>query len=118
MVMTVAVSAAGPHRPPNGARLVVEARDVTFEDDLAEVVARIVTEVGDESGDRLATVDLDISRRPDQSTIWAHVDLDGSGRVSEGDYITMESFPLPPDDRAVSVTVREVPPARPPSPSR
>jgi hypothetical protein len=28
-------------------------------------------------------------------TVWAHVDVDRDGKVSAGDYLTVQSFPLP-----------------------
>jgi len=37
---------------------------------------------------------LDAGSIVDGTTIWAHVDVDRDGRVSTGDFITVQSYPV------------------------
>jgi hypothetical protein len=118
IVVEVVVQAAEPgDRPPAGSPLRVEVRDTTYEDALAETVCGIDAAVRDEPGAALAVVELVLPRRPDVSPIWVHVDVDGDGRVSLGDYVTMASYPVPAGDgERVAVAVRRVGPASRPAP--
>lgn len=70
----------------------------------------------DPAGDVLASVALELEEGPGQRTVWAHLDIDGDGRVSPGDLITMESFPVTPGATRMVVRVRRVPPASQPPP--
>jgi len=96
-------------RPPRGARVRVEAHDTTFEDAPSETVAAADGLVRGDEGATVEMVELELIRIPAASTIWVHVDVDGDGRVSVGDYVTMASFPIPAaDDGRVTVVVRRV----------
>lgn len=109
MRIIVDVVADAADRPPCGARVRVEARDTTFEDAPAETVAAADGIVRDDEGAALETVELELAVVPAASTIWVHVDVDGDGRVSIGDYVTMASFPVPDvDGGRVTVAVRRV----------
>ncbi len=109
MRVIVEVVVASAERPPRGARVRVEARDTSLADAPSETVASADGVVREDTGAWLETVELDVVRRPDASSIWAHVDVDGDGRVSIGDYVTMASHPLPAaDGEHVSVVVRRV----------
>jgi hypothetical protein len=71
----------------------------------------VSSEVRGELGTWLNTVELAIAAStPGQSpAAWAHADVTADGVVTAGDFITMESFPVPAgDDVRVSVTVRQV----------
>jgi hypothetical protein len=104
----VNVSIHGPDRPPPGVAVRVEARDTSLQDAAAVIVGRATASV-DPGEPRLASVEDTIDPMPDMCTAWVHVDVDGDGRVSAGDYITMEAFPVPPRDGAeVEVVVRRV----------
>src|SRR5205807_3771397 len=87
--------------PPSGSPLRVEIRDVGLADAKATVVGRADAALRP-LGRHLATVSIDVAHLPRHTTIWAHVDVDRDGRVSAGDYITTQSFPVPtgPDPRA------------------
>jgi hypothetical protein len=53
-------------------------------------------------------VEIDAPDRPGL-TVWAHVDVDGDGRVSKGDWVTVQSYPLPEGEAArLAVAVRRV----------
>jgi hypothetical protein len=109
----VMVDPATGERPPPGTPLTLELRDTSLADAPARVLARVETTVGEGSGDLLASVDV-----PDAGgtlktppTVWAHADVSGDGRVSVGDYITMQSHPAPSPElqpRRLTVTLRPV----------
>lgn len=109
MIAIVDVSVEGEERPPTGTPLTVQVRDVTYEDASAEAVATSETHVAGELGSWIGTVELEVASPPGRATVWVHADVDGDGRVSKGDYITMESFPLPSGDEVrVPVRLRKV----------
>ena len=37
---------------------------------------------------------LEVATVPDGTTLWAHIDVDRDGRVSKGDFVTVESYPI------------------------
>lgn len=100
----------GAERPPAGAAVHVEVRDTTYEDARAEAVGRAAGRVGADATVReLATIEVILARLPARTTVWAHVDADGDGQVSRGDFLTTASHPVPPGDpAAVEVTVRRI----------
>lgn len=108
MRLTVCVSSLGDARPPAGAPIYVQARDTTFEDGPAPVFASASGAVRAE-GELLDTVDLDVESLPDSSIVWVHVDVDGDGRVSQGDFVTTVSYPIPKgSDVEMPVTVKRI----------
>jgi hypothetical protein len=60
-------------------------------------------------GSWLETVEVTVDRIVEGSTVYAHVDVDGDGRVSRGDFVTTRSYSVPdePEPR-VSVSVQRV----------
>ena len=61
------------------------------------------------TGRVLDTVRVLVEQLASDTTIWVHVDVDGDGRVSKGDYVTMAAFQVPaPGDPTVRVAVRRV----------
>ena len=81
----------GDAPPPAGAAVRVEIRDISVADAMAPVVASASGQVAlSAAGDSpaIARVTLEIDRVPDIGTVWAHVDVDGDGSVSVGDFIT------------------------------
>jgi hypothetical protein len=109
MHVIVEITSHDEERPPIGASIRVEARDTTYEDAPAEVVGSAAGEVRETLGELLDTVELSLWRRPDSCVVWVHVDVDGDGRISAGDYITMVAYPIPPaEDAVVPVAVRRV----------
>ena len=109
MVLVVHVGLDGPDRPPAGAPVLVQVQDVTMADARAVTVAEATGSIRGEEGGRLATVELALEQAPAGAIVRVHVDVDGSGRVSRGDFITMESYPVPRAERAtLEVAVRKV----------
>ena len=114
LVVTVVLEGGVP--PPTGAPLRVEVRDVAYADAPAEVLGAAVTEVSGTPGDAsaearpvLGTVTCEVERAPEMGIVWCHVDVDGDGRVSSGDYITIQSWPVPPGGAGeMTVTVRRI----------
>jgi hypothetical protein len=99
--------APGEERPPVGAPVVVELRDTTYQDIKHPVLVAAHGQVARGDGP-LAILDLDYVRGSAQSvTAWAHVDADGDGRVSRGDYVTTAAYPVT-DPTSLRVTVRRV----------
>jgi hypothetical protein len=98
VVVVVEVSAAGETRPSAGAPVLVQILDTTYQDAPATVLAE-ARGVVSAQGEVLASMELALEARAPDTTVWAHVDLDGDGRVSGGDYITTQSFPVPAGER-------------------
>lgn len=109
MNVLVEVIADGPERPPRGAPISVEIRDTGLADAPSVLVGRAEGLVRKDEGDSLDTVEVQVTTLPRHATAWAHVDLDGDGRVGRGDFITMQSFPVPAErEPRVRVGVRRV----------
>jgi len=109
VVLKVRVFVEGSSRPPEGRTVRVQARDTALEDAPATTVAEALGTVSHGHGTLIDTVELRIADVPRHTTIWAHVDVDGDGRVSVGDYVTTTSYPVPAHDEAqVDVRVRLV----------
>jgi hypothetical protein len=112
LTVDVVLDAAAAAGPPAGAAVIVQVRDTSLQDVAATTLAEgrgIVASAG-----VLASVDLELEDGPGERTIWAHVDVDGDGRVGPGDLITMESFPVPPGATRAEARVRPVSQASPP----
>ena len=109
MPLVVEVVVNAPRRPNIGAPVRVEVRDVTLQDVASTTLARRDTAVSSTVGP-VATVELEVGpHRGGDRTVWAHVDADGSGRVSKGDYVTTQSYPVPANGEGkVVVEVRQV----------
>ena len=57
----------------------------------------------------LAMVNLSLSALPRHAAVWVHIDVDRDGRVSSGDFITVQRFPVPAGAAPhVRVSVRRV----------
>jgi len=93
--VVVTINVAAPHEmPPAGAPVIVEAQDTSLADAPARVVARARAVVRRPEDGVVATVALSLEASREDWTIWVHIDVDDDGRISVGDFITMESFPL------------------------
>ena len=102
------VSAGGEPLPP-GSRLRVELRDTSF----ADAPAVVVTKVDDDRARRpgrttSVSVPMDVTTVPDGSTVWAHVDVDRDGRVSKGDLISVESYPVTATTQKTTIRLKKV----------
>ncbi|HYH09563.1 MAG TPA: hypothetical protein VEK11_21120 [Thermoanaerobaculia bacterium] len=100
MQLTVEIAAAGA--PPEGAAVVVQVRDAAVADEASVLL-----------GEARATwsgvvarvqVDAELTGAP---IVFVHVDCDGDGEISKGDYITMQSYPVGTAG-AVRVEVKKV----------
>ncbi len=93
-----------------GATLRVFLQDTSLADADAVNVAEQVTEnVSYDAGARTALPFELHGEPPDESahyTVRVHVDLDGDGRVSRGDFINTESYPVLTRGRPREVTVK------------
>lgn len=111
MRVVVEISVEGAERPPDGVPVHVEVRDTTYVDTIAPLVAETTGTVESNSGARLGSVQLDVAPdAPQELTVFAHVDVDGDGSVSAGDFITTMSYPLGRSDAAapMRLVVRKV----------
>lgn len=85
------VAADGTELPP-GSALRVEVRDASWADGPARVIHRMDTRTP--SGASLFPVELRVDTLASGAIVWVHLDADGDGKVSVGDYITTQSYPL------------------------
>jgi len=109
MELEVRVHCAGPDRPAEGSVVLVEVHDAPLADAPSEVVARAAAPVRSGTESLLACVEVALERLPESGIVRAHVDLDGDGRASPGDYLTTASYPVPGDPAAgCDVTVRRI----------
>jgi uncharacterized lipoprotein YbaY len=79
---------------PAGSPLTVEVRNTSLADAPAIMLHRLRTVVPPATRTTALPVRLELASVPDGTTVWVHVDTDGDGRVSEGDLITVESYPV------------------------
>jgi hypothetical protein len=98
MVVLVDVLCEGPARPAIGATVYVNISDTALADVESPVVGEGRAEVVGARSSWLATVECDVEpesvHRSSRLTVFAHVDVDGDGRISPGDFITTQSFPV------------------------
>jgi hypothetical protein len=99
VLLLVEVVVEGQDRPPAGAPLRLEIRDTTMADTEAPLIAGTESAVAGEQSSWLQSVELEV---PDASvdprgrlTAFAHVDVDGDGALSPGDFITTRSYAVP-----------------------
>jgi hypothetical protein len=116
MKLIVRVFAQGADRPAAGSPIHVQARDTTYEDGPAPVIASAegcVREPGDVDGSKaqgaLDVVELTVDSLPGSARVWAHVDVDADGRLSKGDFVTMVAYPIPATEVVeIDVEVRRI----------
>ncbi|HYH92499.1 MAG TPA: hypothetical protein VD763_05010 [Candidatus Saccharimonadales bacterium] len=109
MHVIVAVTTRDGDRPPPGVPMRVEIRDTSLADAPSVTVAMVESTVRGVQGAWLDTVEVSFDHDPSQCSIYVHLDVDGDGRVSIGDYVTMASYPVPATDATrVTVEVRRV----------
>ena len=107
-MVVVEVVVDGDDRPPVSAPVRVQVRDVGLADAPAVTVGDALGRVG-RTGELLATVAIEVPQLPRHAAVWAHVDVDGDGRVSRGDFVTTARYAVPHGVRPrVRVTVRKV----------
>jgi uncharacterized lipoprotein YbaY len=98
VVLVIEVETEEGPRPPAGAAVIVQVRDTSRADTEAPLVAEGRAQVSGERSSSLATVELEIPGAAIDPrvrlTVFAHVDVDGDGALSAGDFITTRSYPL------------------------
>lgn len=108
--MKVQVSIFSDEPLPPGASVVAEIRDTSYADALAVPLAATRTGVPQSGAIQNLATEFHVDLVPEGATVWVHVDADGDGRVSQGDFITMQSYPIAPNfgQQTLRVTVRRV----------
>lgn len=96
MELTIEIIAAGESGPPAGAPVIVQLRGAGLQDESSATVAESRTKSrACEAGEALARTQLEIGDHSGgYPIVWVHVDVDGDGSVSKGDFITMQSYPV------------------------
>ena len=96
--------------PEEGTTVQVEVRDMQLADRAAETVVADEAVISHDAEGWSATVEVDVPDDTDPSglTVWARVAASGEDRVSEGDWITMQSLPVSPGGGEIAVPVRRV----------
>jgi len=77
---------------PNRSPLLVELRDTSLADAPAVPIKQVRSSVA-RGRVKPLRVTIDPGSIPDGTTVWVHLDVDRDGRVSPGDYITVQSYP-------------------------
>jgi uncharacterized lipoprotein YbaY len=80
------------------ARVVIELEDISRADAPSQIAARLHLETGTlRSGDTIPfAIEIPAGALDEQSlySVRVHIDVNGSGIVDPGDYITMQSYPV------------------------
>lgn len=108
MFIIIDVTVAGDARPPEGAIVRVEVRDTSIADARAITLGSGHGRVRGH-GTWLETVEVAVDELPDGCTVFAHVDVDDDGRVSSGDFLTTQAYPVPrAAEPRLSVAVQKI----------
>jgi hypothetical protein len=79
---------------PAGSPITVEIRDTSLADAPAITLLQLRSTVPSSNTTMAVPVRLELTAVPNGTTVWAHVDTDRDGRVSPGDFVTVESYPV------------------------
>lgn len=94
---------------PAGKPLKVEIRDTSLADAPAVMLHQLTRVVPPATRTMTLPVKLELASVPAGTTVWVHVDMDGDGRVSKGDLVTVESYPVTSVPRqTLTVRVKKV----------
>lgn len=94
MTLQLTIVCAGGEPLPPGAPLRVEIRDTSLADAPAIVLRRIDMAVAKAGRTRSVSIPIELTAVPDGTTVRAHIDVDRDGRVSKGDLVSTESYPV------------------------
>ena len=109
-VIAVHVHIDGKHRPEPGTPIIGKILDTSLADAPSTTIAEARGTVAT-SGAEIATLLFEIDSVRGRPTVWVLVDVDHDGRTSNGDFVTMQSFPVTPEafsPGGLNVTVRRV----------
>jgi len=95
---------------PAGSPITVEIRDTSLADAPAIILHQLRSTVPSANTTTMAVpVRLGLAAVPDGTTVWVHIDTDHDGRVSQGDYVTVESYPVTSEPtQRLTVRVKKV----------
>lgn len=105
MLVTVELQAEKRGGIPVGSPVLVQVRDTTLQDARAKTLGEARGRVGRPRNGVVAIVAVKVEELARDTTIWAHIDVDRNGRVSQGDFLTTASYPVP---RTPNPTVRVI----------
>ncbi len=94
MDLLLTIKTLGDEPLPAHCPLIVEVRDTSLADVPSTLVKKVVAVVPSEVAAGGIQVRMELASVPDGATVWAHVDADRDGRVSRGDWLTVESYPV------------------------
>ncbi len=98
-----------PAFPSSGAKAYIRILDTTLADTASRVVAqKIISGLNLVRGKVTSipfSLDCPILDSKKRNTIDVHVDCNGNGKVSHGDYITMQSYPLDQYDLGLPIEI-------------
>ena len=108
MLIVVEVNTHDADPPAHGSPVRVEVRDTSLADARAVTLGRTEGSVRGR-GAWLETVDVEVEVAAPGATVWAHVDVDGDGAVSRGDFLTTAAYEVPAAGEArVTVWVNRI----------
>ena len=112
MEVRVRVVSGDEGGPEPGTPVRVELRDVSLADAPSTVVASADAVVKKKTDGVIADTTIEVDdatwQRVAGLTLWARVASSGAGRTAPGDWITMQSVPLPSTGTQVDIPVRRV----------
>jgi uncharacterized lipoprotein YbaY len=79
---------------PAGSPAIVEIRDTSLADAPAKVLYQQRVVVPPTTTVMTVPVKAQLAALPDGTTVRVHIDVDHDGRVSRGDFVTVESYPV------------------------
>lgn len=94
MTLELTIVLAGGELLPPGSSLNVQIRDTSLADAPAVVLQRVTATVPRTGRTATMILPVELASVPDGTTVWAHVDVDRDGRVSSGDFVSVESYPV------------------------
>lgn len=109
MDLLLTIITLGGEPLPAQCPLIVEVRDTSLADAPSTLVKKVVAVVPSEVAAGGMQVRMELASVPDGATVWAHVDADRDGRVSRGDWLTVESYPVArTGSQTLTIRVRKI----------
>jgi hypothetical protein len=109
MELLINILALGGEPLPAGSPIILELRDTSFADAPAQTLHRLNARVPAAGNAVSVPMKTALAGVPAGTTLWVHVDSDGDGRVSRGDFVTVESYPVrSAPTQSIAVRVKKV----------